>query len=264
VPLEYQHRVLLWGVLGALVMRALMIVAGAALIREFEWVTYVFGLFLIVSAARMLVVEEDQLAPEKSVFLRALERMFPLYDGFDGHKFFTRINGRRFATKLAMVLLLVESSDLIFAIDSIPAIFAITTEPFIVVTSNVSEIPPIATLSAILGILAVGVMASVVAPNIQLRTPAYLTDSERRQLSSMSPRAARRVAGLITMSGAFLVAAAAVMLPRTGVPLFVLAVLFLVFGSIWARRLIRHTQPPAEAEPSSERNSDRPAAGSRL
>ena len=307
VPLEYQHRVLLWGVLGALVMRAIMIVAGAALIHQFEWVTYVFGLFLIVSAARMLVVEEDQLAPEKSVFLRVLERMFPLHDGFDGHKFLTVINGKKHATRLAIVLLLVESSDLIFAIDSIPAIFAITTEPFIVVTSNVfailglrslyfaiapmlerfrylklslvfllgfvgvkmlvaghTEISPVATLSAIIGIIAIGALASLVAPKIQARSPAYLTDSEQRQLSTMSPRAARRVAGLITMSGAFLVAAAAVLLPRTGPTLFWLALLFLVGGSIGARRLIRKTQPPSEAESHASEPAERPAAGSRL
>jgi tellurite resistance protein TerC len=253
-------------------------------------VIYVFGVFLIVSAARMLVVEEDHLEPEKSVFLRLLERIMPLHDGFVSHQFFTRIDGRLFATRLAVVLMLVESSDLIFAIDSIPAILAISTEPFIVVTSNVfailglrslyfaiapmlerfrylklslvfllgfvgvkmlvakhTDISPVATLSAILGIIAVGALASIVTPP-RIPMPSYLSDSERLQLSSMSPRAARRIAGLITMSGAFLVATTAVMLPRLGLPLFCAAVLFLIVGSFWARRLIRNHTPPAPEE----------------
>jgi tellurite resistance protein TerC len=140
VPLAYQHRVLFWGVLGALVLRFTLIVIGAALIAKFFWVTYVFGAFLIFSAARMLVATEDELEPEKNVFVRLAERFFPVHDHFHGHRFFIDVNGRRYATRLFIVLLLVESSDVIFAVDSIPAIFAITTEPFIVFTSNVFAI----------------------------------------------------------------------------------------------------------------------------
>ncbi len=140
VPLAYQHRVLFWGVLGALVLRFTLIVIGAALIAQFAWITYVFGGFLIYSAARMLVATEDELEPEKNVFVRLAERFFPVHDAFHGHRFFISMNGRRYATRLFIVLLLVESSDVIFAVDSIPAIFAITTEPFIVFTSNVFAI----------------------------------------------------------------------------------------------------------------------------
>jgi tellurite resistance protein TerC len=121
-------------------MRFVMIVAGAALIHQFTWITYVFGAFLIVSAARMLVASDDHLEPEKNAFVRLAERLFPVHDHFHGHHFFIDVNGKRHATRLFVVLVLVEGSDLIFAVDSIPAIFAITTEPFIVVTSNVFAI----------------------------------------------------------------------------------------------------------------------------
>jgi len=137
VPLMYQHRVLFWGVLGALVFRGLMIAAGALLLHEFQWMTYVFGGLLLVTAVRMLTVRHDNLAPEENLAVRIARRWIPLTPDFDGPRFFTDRGGVRAATPLFLVLLMVETTDVMFAVDSIPAIFAITDDPFIVYTSNV-------------------------------------------------------------------------------------------------------------------------------
>ncbi len=140
VPARYQHRVLFWGILGALVMRGVMIGAGAALISRFQWTLYLFGLFLIVTAIKMLVVAEEGVHPEKNPVIRLARKLFPVAPDFDGQKFTTRLNGRLALTPLALVLVVVETTDLIFAVDSIPAIFAITDKPFIIFTSNVFAI----------------------------------------------------------------------------------------------------------------------------
>lgn len=140
VPLQYQHRVLFWGVIGALALRGVMIGAGAVLLHRFEWMTYVFGALLIVTAARMLVAPHDNLAPEGNLVFRLARRWIPITADFDGARFFTRRDGVRFATPLFLVLIMVESTDVMFAIDSIPAIFAVTDDPFIVYTSNVFAI----------------------------------------------------------------------------------------------------------------------------
>lgn len=140
VPAIYQHRVLIWGVLGALVMRGIMIAAGAALIHRFNWIIYVFGALLIGTAIKMLVVRHDNLEPEKNWLVRLARRLYPVSTSFDGPHFFTRVDGKRAMTPLFLVLLVVESSDVLFAVDSIPAIFAITKDPFIVFTSNVFAI----------------------------------------------------------------------------------------------------------------------------
>jgi tellurite resistance protein TerC len=144
VPLRYQHRVLFWGILGALVMRAAMIVAGAYLIHQFHWVIYVFGAFLVFTGIRMATQVEHDIEPESNPVIRLLRRIFPVSNVYHGQKFFVRVavDGRwRFvATPLFVVLTLVETTDLIFAVDSIPAIFAVTDDPFIVYSSNVFAI----------------------------------------------------------------------------------------------------------------------------
>jgi tellurite resistance protein TerC len=140
VPLRLQHRVLYWGILGALVLRGVMIAAGAALIASFSWIIYVFGALLLVTAVKLLVTRHDNLQPERNPVVRLLRRLYPVTDEFEGHRFFVRRDGRRAATPLLVALLVVETSDLLFAVDSIPAIFAITTDPFIVYTSNVFAI----------------------------------------------------------------------------------------------------------------------------
>lgn len=140
VPPQYQHRVLFWGILGALVMRGAMIAAGAALIKQFSWTLYLFGAFLVFTGIKMLLVSDDGVDPGKNPVLRLTRRLFPVSDEFHGQRFTVPQVGRLVLTPLALVLVLVETTDLIFALDSIPAIFAITTKPFIVFTSNVFAI----------------------------------------------------------------------------------------------------------------------------
>lgn len=140
VPDKYQHRVLFWGILGALVLRAIFIFAGAALIERFHWIIYVFGAFLIVTGIRMAFAGDEEIHPEKNPLLRLARRFLPVTTDYRGPSFFVRENGKLFATPLFLVLLLVESTDLIFAVDSIPAIFAVTLDPFLVYTSNICAI----------------------------------------------------------------------------------------------------------------------------
>lgn len=140
VPREYQHRVLFWGILGALVMRGLMIWLGAELIAAWDWTLYLFGVFLVITGVKMLVADEEQIEPERNPVLRLARRYFRFSAVYDGQRFTTVENGRHVLTPLVLVLLMVETTDLIFALDSIPAIFAVTTKPFIVFTSNVFAI----------------------------------------------------------------------------------------------------------------------------
>ena len=140
VPAAYQHRVLFWGILGALVMRGALIAVGAALLKEFHWIIYVFGAFLIFTGIRMALHREEELHPEKNPVVKFFRRFMSVTKTFEGDKFFVRHAGRLMATPLFLILLIVESTDLVFAVDSIPAIFAVTQEPFIVYTSNVFAI----------------------------------------------------------------------------------------------------------------------------
>lgn len=140
VPAELQHRVLFWGILGALVMRALFIVLGAALLQSFHWLVFVFGGFLVFTGVKLLVQREAAVEPEKNPVLRWLQRLVPSVSGYRGARFFVREGGRRRATPLLTVLVVVEGTDIVFAVDSIPAIFAVTEDPFIVFTSNVFAI----------------------------------------------------------------------------------------------------------------------------
>jgi len=137
VPAQYQHRVLFWGVLGALAMRFVMIVAGAALIEAYQWILFVFGAFLIFTGIRMgLSHGKPEKDPSQNPIVRFARSHLPFSESYDGPRFFTRVNAKRVATPLLLVLIAVEITDLVFAVDSIPAIFAITTDPFIVYTSN--------------------------------------------------------------------------------------------------------------------------------
>jgi len=140
LPQLYQHKVLFWGILGALILRAIMIALGAALLTKFAWIIYVFGGFLILTGIKMIVKREEELHPERNPVVKWFKKLMPVTAEYRGDKFFVRENGIRMATPLFVVLLLVEFSDLIFAVDSIPAIFAVTKDPFIVYTSNVFAI----------------------------------------------------------------------------------------------------------------------------
>ncbi len=140
VPQELQHRVLFWGILGAVVLRGIMIFAGVAVIERFEWTVYLLGLLLLFSATTMLVSHHDNIAPQSNVFIRTIRRYYPVTEDFHGSRFFIVENGVRAATPLFLALILVETSDIMFAVDSIPAIFAITRDPFLIFTSNVFAI----------------------------------------------------------------------------------------------------------------------------
>jgi len=137
---EYQRRVLIYGVLGAIVLRAIMILAGAWVVREFSWVLYIFGIFLVVTGMRMLVMADKEPDLEKNPVLRFARRHLRISDSYHGENFTVMKDGVRYFTPLFLVLILIEVSDVVFAVDSIPAIFAITTDPFIVFTSNIFAI----------------------------------------------------------------------------------------------------------------------------
>jgi tellurite resistance protein TerC len=145
VPTHHQHRVLFWGILGALIMRGVMIGFGAAIVTLFHWVLYLLGLLIVYSGFKMLLAKSGH-DPEKSKVLRWVRRLYPVSPELDGQKFITRWQGRKALTPLAVVLILVETADLVFAVDSIPAIFAVTTKPFIIFTSNVFAILGLRTL----------------------------------------------------------------------------------------------------------------------
>jgi len=140
VPSKFQHRVLFWGVMGALFMRLTMIFVGAALINRFHWIIYIFGGFLVYTGIKMFREEEIEVNPDQNPAVRLVTRFFPISHDYDEEKFFTTRNGKRTGTLLLLVLIVVEVTDLVFAVDSIPAIFAITTNTFIVYTSNVFAI----------------------------------------------------------------------------------------------------------------------------
>jgi tellurite resistance protein TerC len=140
VPAKYQHRVLFWGVMGALIMRLTMIFIGAALIQRFEWIIYIFGAFLVYTGIKMFKQEELDIQPEDNPIVKFVTRFIPITRHYEEQRFFTRVNGRLMGTLLFLVLVIVEVTDLVFAVDSIPAIFAITKNTFIVYTSNVFAI----------------------------------------------------------------------------------------------------------------------------
>lgn len=140
VPPKYQHRVLYWGVLGALIMRISMIVVGTELINRFHWIIYILGAFLVYTAIQMLRGGETELEPDKQPIIRFITRHVPVVRHYERQKFFTKVDGKRVGTLLFLVLIVVEVTDLVFAVDSIPAIFGVTTDRFIVYTSNVFAI----------------------------------------------------------------------------------------------------------------------------
>jgi tellurite resistance protein TerC len=140
VPAAYQHRVLFWGILGALVMRATMILAGAALLKEYHWIIYIFGAFLIFTGIKMATHKDEDLHPEDNPVIKLVRRLIPVTKNYEEDRFFVRHAGKLMATPLFLVLIMVETTDLVFAVDSIPAIFAVTQDPFLVYTSNVFAI----------------------------------------------------------------------------------------------------------------------------
>jgi tellurite resistance protein TerC len=250
VPVQYQHRVLFWGILGALVMRGAMIGAGIAVIQRFTWLIYVFGGLLIVTAVKMMVTSDETIEPEKNPVVRLFRRIYPVTSDFHGHHFFVTVAGQHMATPLALALVIVETTDLLFAVDSIPAVFAVTLDPFIVFTSNVFAILglrslyfalaavldrfhylksslvfvltfvgvkmvishhyPIsapASLSVIVGILLVGVLASILATHVQT---AHERSSSAEVLVHASKARGNNVRRVFVVTSGFTVLIAAV------------------------------------------------------
>ncbi len=137
---EHQHRVLFWGIMGALVMRGIMIAIGVAMVTRFEWLLYVFGAFLLFTGIKMLFSGDEEMQLEDNPLLKFCRKWLPISPSYDGEKFTVNIDGKRMLTPLALVLILIEAMDLVFAVDSIPAIFAVTRDPFVVYSSNICAI----------------------------------------------------------------------------------------------------------------------------
>ena len=304
VPLKYQHRVLFWGVLGALIMRGVMIGAGAVLIARFYWATYVFGGLLLLTAARMLVVSHENLEPEKSPLIKLARRLYPVTSSMREEHFFVREAGRWVMTPLFLVLLMVEGTDLLFAVDSIPAIFAVTSDPFLVYTSNVFAIlglrslyfalapllayfrflkaslvfvlafvgvkmllahhhpvPVSVSLPVIIGILGVGVLASVLYPEAEsdgLRSPM---ESDMPRFFWISRTIAIRSVALV--SGGALLAAGTILMvvPGLGVKTVLLGLAVLASQFVWARRLLARAEERFHPGGSSGTEPDGPSGG---
>jgi tellurite resistance protein TerC len=290
VPQQYQHRVLFLGILGALVMRGAMIVAGAALIRRFEWMEYVFGAVLLYTAFRMFMAGDSEPEPEKGWVVRLSRRLFRMSSGFEGEKFFTRLDGRLAITPLFLVLMVVETTDVVFAVDSIPAIFGITKDPFLVFSSNVfailglrslyfalaaiidkfkylktalvavlafvgvkmllSHIYPIPTtvsLLVIVGLLGVGLMASVVMIR-DLRMRDAAPNDEFSYAADLAWRRGRRVVILVVgLTIIFIVAPLSAPIPGPGgIPIALAGLALLASEFVWARKLLRNLRQRAQ------------------
>lgn len=208
VPILLQRHALAWGIIGAIVLRFVMILAGAAALARFDWITYIFGSILLLTAIKMLLASDKEIHPDRNIFVRLIQYYFPVSKDYNAHHFFIRTEGRLWATRLLLVVVVIESTDILFAIDSISAIFAVTHDPFIIFTSNVFaifglralyfalaamldkfkylkvslvfllsfvgiklllahhvHIPTVASLVFIIGILGVGILASIMAKN---------------------------------------------------------------------------------------------------
>jgi tellurite resistance protein TerC len=282
VPLAYQHRVLFWGVLGALIMRGIMIALGAALIARFDWIIYVFGGILILTAVRMLFAGHENVDPERNPVVRLARRLYPITPTLQGEHFFVEWNGRRAATPLFLVLLVVESTDVIFAVDSIPAIFAVTRDPFLVFTSNVfailglrslyfaiaplmdkfrylklslvfvlafvgvkmilshhEPIPTKVSLSVIIGILSVGVLASALAAAREAGPIGLPAGGDLEALSRSTLTAARKLIVLVLGATVLVIGAAMMVLPGPALLVIPAGLAILASEFVWARKLLQ-------------------------
>lgn len=190
VPPMYQHRVLFWGIIGALVLRAAFIMTGIALFNTFHWMIYVFGVVLVITALRMIFYKEEEQDLSKNLIVRLCKKFFPITEEYHGHNFFTRINNRLYATPLFLVLMIIEFTDLLFAIDSVPAMLAISSDMFIIYTSNVFAILGLRSmyfaLSGLVGIfryLKYGISVILLFVGIKMLASAYYEISTAVTLS---------------------------------------------------------------------------------
>jgi tellurite resistance protein TerC len=292
IPLKNQHRVLFWGVAGALVMRAVFIASGLALVSRFAWTTYIFGAVLLATAVKMLVERHDNLGPEKNALVRVIERHFAVTSDFHGPAFFARRKGHRVATPLFLALVVVEASDLLFAIDSIPAVIAVTRDTFLAFSSNAFAIlglrslyfaiapligrfrllklslifilafvgmkmllthhypiPTIVSLSFILGILGVGISASLLGARRDLVYVATPGERELDRLVRVSLQGARRIAIALIGSTALLLGVAMLILPGPGLLVIPIGLALLSTEFVWARRWFARIRKAAANSP---------------
>lgn len=288
VPLHYQHRVLFWGIFGAVVMRGIMIVSGLVLINTFAWITYIFGTFLIFTAVKMLIQRHDNLQPDRNPLIKRIKRLYPVSDHYDGERFFTRINGQRAATPLLLAMLMIETADIIFAVDSIPAIIAITRDPFLVFTSNIFAIlglrslyfalasvmdklrylktslvfllgfvgikmllthhymiPTTVSLAVIIGILGIGVLASIIGGARDTAAFSSPLADEVERLVKLSVKGARQIVILVTGTTVLLVGIAMLVLPGPAVVVIPIGLAILATEFVWARRLLKRFKDQA-------------------
>ena len=190
VPPMYQHRVLFWGIIGALVLRAAFIMTGIGLFNTFHWMIYVFGVVLVITALRLIFYKEEEQDLSKNLIVRLCKKFFPVTEEYHGHNFFTRINNRLYATPLFLVLMIIEFTDLLFAIDSVPAMLAISSDMFIIYTSNVFAILGLRSmyfaLSGLVGIfryLKYGISVILLFVGIKMLASAYYDISTAVTLS---------------------------------------------------------------------------------
>ena len=282
VSLEFQHRVLYWGVIGALVMRGGMILLGATLISHFSWSIYVFGALLLISAVRLLIARHDNLEIESNPLVKLARKFLPITSEYKGSRFLIRNDGKLSATPLFLVLLVIEGTDLLFAVDSIPAIFAITKDPFIVFTSNVFAIlglrslyfalaglmtkfrymkmslvfvvafvgismllshhypiPTLVSLIIILGILSVGIAASLLAANRDTAALLSPLAEDLEDLAKLTLVNVWKIIVLVIGSTILLVGIAMLVLPGPGILTTLLGLSILAPQFVWARRLLQ-------------------------
>ena len=295
IPLENQHRVLFWGVTGALVMRALFIVTGLALVEHFAWTTYILGAVLLATAVKMLVERQDDLRPEKNALIRVVEKHFAVTSDFHGPAFFARCDGRRVATPLFLTLIVVEASDLVFAIDSIPAVIAVTSDTFLAFSSNAFAIlglrslyfaiaplirrfrllklslvfilafvgvkmllthhypiPTVVSLSFILGVLAVGISASVLGAKRDLVYAVSPVEGAPDGRVRVGLRGARRIAIALIGSTALLLGVAMLILPGLGMLVIPIGLALLSIEFVWARRWLARIRKAATSGPARD------------
>jgi tellurite resistance protein TerC len=282
VPLKYQHRVLFWGILGAIVLRGTMILLGSALIHRFEWVIYIFGGLLIFTAARLLVTRHDTVEPGANPIVKFAKKLYPVTGDFHEERFFIQKDGKRVITPLFLALICIESSDVVFAIDSIPAIFAVTRDPFIVFTSNVFAIlglrslyfalaalmekfrylkislvfllayvgvkmllshhypiPTHVSLFFIVGILSVGVLASILgARRDKPYLPSPLGD-DLETIAELTWKQAKRIVTILLGTSTILVGIALLVLPGPGTVVLFAGLAILGTEFAWARRWLK-------------------------
>ncbi len=291
IPTRYQHRVLFWGILGALIMRGAMIAAGTALISRFEWILYVFGALLIYTAVKIAFAGDEKPDPERNLLVRLARRLFNVTTELHGTRFIIKRDGKRYVTLLFIVLLVVESSDVIFAVDSIPAVIAVTRDPFLVFTSNIFAIlglrslyfalaglidqfrylkpslvvllafvgvkliiehwyaiPTSVSLLVVLGILSVGVVASLIElrRNPVMKKQVEDITQAAEDMAVMTFRQAKRIAVLFIGSSVLVVGLALLFLPGPAFVVIPAGLAILATEFVWARRILKRMKTEAQ------------------